>query len=93
MPELPWYGSVESCPKCGTNAGSPAESPVEPDASTVYHSERQIRELLKPPYPPCTSIPLTTDLGEHLCRTCQVCGFGWCEAVLSPGPVTGGSDG
>ena len=26
-----------------------------------------------------------TQLLEHLCRVCERCGYGWCEAVVTPG--------
>jgi hypothetical protein len=79
MPDLPKYGTAESCPKCGASAGVSAESVVEPDASTVYHEWRMPRET---PAPPC-SRDVYARIGEHICRVCQVCGYGWCEAVLS----------
>lgn len=87
MAELPRYGTVESCPKCGAAAG--AGSAVESDATTVYHSGRMPRDA---PAPPCSgAFYADLGLGEHMCRTCQACGYGWCEAVLKPGPVTGGT--
>jgi hypothetical protein len=80
MTNLPGYGTVKRCPKCG--------APTTPGATTVYHAERLYRETTSEPHPPCALLPKTgPGFTEHQCRVCQTCMFGWCEAVLEPGPV------
>jgi hypothetical protein len=37
----------------------------------------------------CKSTSLRV-LGEHLCRVCKQCGFGWCEAPIDIKPASPG---
>lgn len=77
--ELIPHGAYECCPKCGA-----------PDA----HVSRDWHESGLPPYSapgifapvntaPCTRGWLDFPFGEHLCRRCRQCGYGWVEATAS----------
>jgi len=72
--QLPSHGSVTSCPKCGASEHGT-------NALTVtYHSEPQLLSRYERVKWPCR---LGRPAGEHLCRRCERCGFGWCEAVVT----------
>jgi transcriptional regulator with XRE-family HTH domain len=36
---------------------------------------------------PTGGYPCASSVGEHLCRVCQRCGYGWCEATADATPV------
>jgi hypothetical protein len=85
MADLPAYsGILASCPKCG-----------RPGADTEYHRAGGIFAPRKTAgrEPPCQNLPALEALGgegEHLCRMCPNCGYGWAEAcVAGPGDGTG----
>jgi hypothetical protein len=66
--DLPMYGSILLCPKCSHDK-----------VRTEYHSHGVLSE-------PCGTRfgwPDIQNLGEHLCRTCGRCRYGWPEQVFS----------
>lgn len=66
--DLPMHGSILCCPKC-SNA----------KVKTDYHAHGVLSE-------PCGirfGWPNIQNLGEHLCRTCIRCKYGWPEQVFS----------
>jgi predicted RNA-binding Zn-ribbon protein involved in translation (DUF1610 family) len=95
--DLPAYSGLGAeCPKCG-----------RPFADTEYHRAGGgfAPEKTGDREPPCKSIPALQRLdgeGEHLCRLCPNCGYGWAEACadsraggtgrLMPVPGQGAAD-
>lgn len=79
--QLPACNSVPTCPKCQA---------LDSVISTAYHD--QPMPLDEAP-DPCTRLVMETpseeleDFGEHLCRHCRRCGFGWVEQVAEAGSV------
>jgi hypothetical protein len=71
MPDLPRHGSITACPKCGAPDGK---------IGAVYHENS--RPFIRDGNP-TVSCAGNFGIGEHLCRECGKCGFGWCEAVLA----------
>ncbi len=69
--ELPAHGSITSCPKCGGGKDKGTALTV------TYHTGPQEARSRQP----CRY----KDIGEHLCRRCERCGYGWCESVVSEG--------
>lgn len=66
--DLPMYGSIIACPKCGNEK-----------VNTQYHPHGVLSE-------PCGTRfgwPNIQNLGEHLCRKCTRCRYGWPEEVAS----------
>lgn len=66
--DLPMHGSIVNCPKCGA-----------PTPLVAFHGHGVLSE-------PCGQrfgFPDIQNLGEHLCRTCTRCAYGWPEQVLS----------
>lgn len=64
--DLPMYGSITACPKCNSEK-----------LKTIYHPAGVLSE-------PCGQRfgwPLVQNLGEHLCRVCGTCKYGWPEEV------------
>lgn len=64
--DLPMYGSIMMCPKCRHDR-----------VRTTYHAHGILSE-------PCGTRfgwPDVQNLGEHLCRQCTNCSYGWPEAV------------
>lgn len=78
---LPPCGTYPTCPKCGA---------LDVAIFTVYHAEplRPSSVMIGTP-DPCTLLVVETPgeelegFGEHLCRRCSRCGFGWSEQVAS----------
>lgn len=82
--DLPPYGLIVSCPKCGHGASatvvSDDDAPSRRNESaltTVYHH----KGVLDQPCGVQFGWPNIQGLGEHLCRKCNRCGYGWAEAV------------
>jgi hypothetical protein len=81
---LPAYsGPLGSCPKCGSRG-----------AETHYHTAGGGLGLKKiaGQAAPCQRIESLSRLlgGEHLCRLCGNCGYGWVEACVDqPADGTG----
>lgn len=79
--KFPECGSVTDCPKCAA---------LEAVIRTSYHQEP--RPLLGQEPDPCAESVMQTpseeleDFGEHLCRRCRRCGYGWVEQVSQSGP-------
>ncbi len=83
---LPSFDAFGHCPKC---------RPANPDSfsyvTTEYHPEVQEADQKAP----CAVLKLMTlpeefedlELGEHLCRLCTNCHFGWVCEVARPGSV------
>jgi ssDNA-binding Zn-finger/Zn-ribbon topoisomerase 1 len=77
MADLPAYsGTGAKCPKCG-----------RPGVTTEWHRAGGVLAPKKEagPEPPCKSIRALETLrgeGEHLCRLCPNCGYGWAEACM-----------
>jgi hypothetical protein len=70
MTDLPAYSGLGGrCPKCGTDGIQ-----TEWHSSSKWTSGRQN----VPCSAPCDD--LSRDEGEHLCRGCGNCGYGWAEA-------------
>jgi hypothetical protein len=68
---LPAYsGPGGQCPKCGVDG-----------IQTEWHDSSKWTSGLKkvPCSAPCDDL---RDEGEHLCRGCGNCGFGWAEACV-----------
>lgn len=66
--DLPMCGSILACPKCSGN-----------QVKVEYHSVGVNSE-------PCGKTfgwPQVQNLGEHLCKTCIRCKYGWPERVFS----------
>lgn len=82
MIQIPECGSITECPKCQA---------LDAIILTVFHEHAQRVQKLNPD--PCLKLVLMTpseeleDFGEHLCRTCKRCGFGWVEQVAKEGSV------
>lgn len=66
--DLPPYGVLLQCPKCRNER-----------LDTTYHP----RGVLSEPCGTRFGWPDVQNLGEHLCRTCMNCFYGWPEAVAS----------
>lgn len=64
--DLPMYGSIMMCPKCRGDR-----------VKTEYHPHG----VLSGPCGNRFGWPNVQNLGEHLCRTCANCSYGWPEAV------------
>lgn len=74
--DLPIHGSIQTCPKCGNGKSEGSTSSVE-FIRTTYHPGGVLGE-------PCGErfgFPDVQNLGEHLCRRCKRCHYGWPEAV------------
>ena len=74
----PYSGPGGGCPKCGQPGartrwhwGGGALAPLEPDGSA----------------PACAGPGIVDEVvtGEHLCRSCPVCGYGWPESCTVAG--------
>lgn len=82
--ELPRFGTVLTCPKCG--------APSLEMVSVVYHAEAQMHVSGRTP---CTDLYMRSGddidveeaLENHLCRSCGRCGFEWVERALDS-PLT-----
>lgn len=77
MIDLPACGSVAICPKCAA---------LDAMLDTAFH--RYPRPMVGGPErgtAPCAELVMRTpseeleDFGEHLCRKCTRCGYGWVE--------------
>lgn len=67
--DLPLFGSILSCPKCG---GEGFELHYHPAAVMESHCGQ------KWGWPAAQGVP------EHVCRTCLRCGYGWPESTYVP---------
>lgn len=72
--ELLAHGSITACPKCGASEHGVSALTV------TYHAEPQLTSRYEKVRWPCR---FRRSVGEHLCRQCERCGYGWCEAVVS----------
>jgi hypothetical protein len=81
---VPAYGTVLTCPICTV--------PVSESTASVYHQQvasyttpeatcrALLIELIKHQVPvPEDQEDWETVIGEHLCRKCRRCGYGWIE--------------
>ncbi len=74
--DLPMHGSILSCPKCGSDQRT--EDGKVKGLRTVYHA----KGVLHSPCGERFGWPDVQNLGEHLCRICERCRYGWPEAVF-----------
>lgn len=82
-PTLPRCNDVHTCPKCGTtliveetNEDTGVVTVSRTSAlTTVYHPGAEPGKL-------CWNL-LLHDI-EHLCRSCRVCQYAWCEQTVDP---------
>jgi hypothetical protein len=72
----PYSGPGGRCPKCQVPCA----------ASTQWHWAALALRPQAGPAPACGELSLldTPVDGEHLCRLCGNCGYGWAEACLAP---------
>jgi hypothetical protein len=73
--DLPMHGSILACPKCGSDQRT--EDGKVKGIRTVYHQHG----VLHAPCGDRFGWPDVQNLGEHLCRICERCKYGWPEAV------------
>ena len=88
MSRIPDFNQFRGCPKCRIADDETSYRPV----STTYHSD-----IVDAGGTPCYELKvqygraqMVTQLGlmgEHLCRTCTRCGFGWVEKTTLRGSV------
>jgi hypothetical protein len=66
---LPKTGTIPTCPKCGQDAqlGTTAEYHACGILNAPCGAEFEAKDL--------------KELGEHVCRLCHYCGYGWAERV------------
>lgn len=89
---VPTYGTVTVCPMC--------KSPVSEMTAVFYHQqvasymtpEATCRALVVELITQQTAVPeghddWETAIGEHLCRKCRRCDFGWVEHPAEPHSV------
>lgn len=80
MPELPKYGSVEKCPKCGLDDDTAASCTDcelrRPGWATVDHCEARAGE------PGIPGRGVQPERPERMRRICKLCGYEWYEAPL-----------
>lgn len=81
--DLPMHGSITICPKCGMGP-RPDATDASPSKTfrTIYHPAG----VLGGPCGTRFGWPDVQNLGEHLCRVCNKCGWGWPEAVFHGTP-------
>lgn len=65
--DLPMHGSIPACPKCG---------------AAIVQVDYHLHGVLSAPCGIRFGYPDIQNLGEHLCRTCTLCSYGWPEQVL-----------
>ena len=76
--DLPPYDESVTCPMCCGGM------------TTTYHGwmDVELDKKHRPVWPCFTGVPVAD---SHLCRVCERCGYGWCEATAEarePGKVT-----
>lgn len=74
--DLPMHGSILACPKCGSDKET--DDGKIKGLRTYYHEQGVL-------HAPCGNRfgwPDVQNLGEHLCRVCDRCGYGWPEEVF-----------
>lgn len=71
--DLPIYGSVQACIKCGLGAGT--------DDTPAWRTEYHPAGVLGKPCGETFGWPQVQNLGEHLCLTCTRCKYGFPMAV------------
>ena len=88
MPDLPKYGSVEKCLKCGYGWPSPSMVVVHQDEDGQWGSH-SILEWAESELEPCSRSrkrgegkKLVPRYPEHIKRTCKRCDYSWDEAPL-----------
>lgn len=72
---IPECNEYNECPKC--------RATIVEFGETTYHSAYVDDQ-------PCGDLVITTDLtglGDHLCKRCSRCGFGWVEKVSIEGSI------
>lgn len=72
--DLPFFGSTVACMKCGNGEGSD-------NGDRAFKTEYHQAGVLGQPCGTTFGWPQVQNLGEHLCRTCKRCGYGFPEAV------------
>ena len=81
--DLPMHGSITICPKCGMGPSATAtDASPSKTFRTIYHPAG----VLGGPCGTRFGWPDVQNLGEHLCRVCNKCGWGWPEAVFHGTP-------
>jgi len=88
---IPSHGTVIQCPMCG--------APVSEWASIEYHPQvigytmpdatcrALVIELIRQQVPIAEGEVWETFIGQHLCRKCRRCGYGWVEHPTEPHSV------
>lgn len=74
--DLPFHGSILSCPKCGGDQRT--DDGKVKGLRTYYHQQG----ILHAPCGQRFGWPEVQNLGEHLCRVCEKCRYGWPEQVF-----------
>lgn len=74
--DLPMHGSILSCPKCGGDQRT--DDGKTKGLKTYYHQQG----ILHAPCGQRFGWPDVQNLGEHLCRVCDKCRYGWPEQVF-----------
>ncbi len=80
--EIPLCGTVPLCLKC--------LAPSDQEVTHTYHDRQTCQEATSPPCRTLGSFGLAPEvleevLGDHVCRVCTRCGFGWVERPARPG--------
>lgn len=89
---LPSHGTVSQCPMCKAPALDFVSITYHPQVVGYTTPEVTCRALVIDLINQQTPVPLGHDLwetfiGEHLCRKCRRCGYGWVESPLEPHSV------